>query len=229
MNGFLIFVMILFFGGIVVLSLKSSNRKKTREQFLEELARFLDGKTEAIEDEAYVDSFRICFKFSGEQFIYEDVLTTGFKEKINKGYMKVKIPNKTTVRFEAKKALMKIKKDIFLASEVSTQSEQVTYKVQIPKQFEDFGVYADDPMIANSLFEDKKIAGIFNDYKNKDRFGHSFIAMAVIDGFVVLEFYPEEIFYPSLISLYKDVPSIDNHLNKMMTIFHKFKKFPHSL
>jgi len=224
MNGFLILIVLLFLGGIILLSGKSSNKKKTREQFLKELAEFLEGTLEPIEDETYENSFRIRFQYSNEDFIYEDLERPGFKENVNMAYLKVEVPGGLTLKFEEKKHSTTIRTDIFIASEISTQSEQKNYKIQVPKQLKHLNVVTSDPVIANRLFEDKKISSILKEFKNTDTLGRPFLSIGIINGVVTLEFHPRDIYYPNLTALYADVSSIDHYLSKLMVITRKLKK-----
>ena len=224
MNGFIILIVLLFMGGIILLSGKWFSKKKTREQFLKEFAEFLEGTLEPIEDEIYKNSFRIRFKYSNEDFIFEDLEKPGFKENINMAYLKVEVPSKLTLKFEEKQQSTTIRKDIFIASEVSAQSARKNYKVQVPKHLEHFNIIASDQIMANRLFEDRKVSGILKEFRNTDTFGHPFLSIEIINGVMTLEFYSGNIHYPNLTALYADISSIDHHLNKLMVIVRKLKK-----
>ena len=223
MNGFLIITVLLLLSGIILLSGKSFNKKKTREQFLKELTEFLDGTLEPIEDETHKNSFRIRFKYSDEDFVYEDLEKSGFKKDVNMAYLKVETPDRFTLKFQEKKHTTTIRKEIFIASEISAQSEQKNYKLQVPKHLELFNVIASDPVMANKLFEDKKISSILKELRNTDTLGHPFLSIGIDKGIITLEFFQGEIYYPRLISLYADVSTIDHYLSNIMTIVRKLK------
>jgi len=224
MNGFLILIVLLLVGGIILLSGKTLNKKKTREQFLKEFAKFLDGTLEPIEDETHENSFRIRFKYSDENFVYEDFEKPGFKKNVNMARLRIKVSGGLTLKFEEKKHSTTIRKDIFIASEISTQSERKNYDIQVPKQLEGLSVFTNDSIVASKLFEDKKISSILKEFKNTDTLGHPFLSIGIINGVITLEFSPGDIYYPNLPALYTDVSSIDHHLSNLMVIVRKLKK-----
>ena len=117
MKGLIFVIAVILTAGIILLSGKSPlKKKKTREQFLQDLAEFLEGTLEPIEDDANPNSFRIRFKYSGVDFVYEDFEKLGFKDKIYIAYLRAKTTSRLTLTFSAKKRSTKIRTDIFIAS-----------------------------------------------------------------------------------------------------------------
>jgi len=224
MHWLLVLIVLLSLGGIILLSGKSPFEKKTRELFLQELAKLLNGTLELIEGEDDESSFRILFRFEGEDFVYEDLEKKGFKSKVYKAYLKVKTPSKLTVRFTERKHSTKIKTDIFIASEVSTNYVDEHVGLEVPKHLKDLNVTTNDTIEANRLFDDRKISSILKRYKNVDSRGYPFLSLGLVDGTVTLEFHAATTFQPNLSALQGDIASIEDHLEKIMVIVRKLKE-----
>ena len=224
MSGFVILIVVFLIAGIILLSSKSPFKKKTREQFLADLTKFLEGTLEPIEDEAYPNSFRIRFKFSGKDFIFEDLEKQGFKDKVNTSYLKIQTSSRLTLTFTEKKKSTKIRTDIFIASDISTQSTERTTQLQSPKHLGDLNVLTNDTVAANKVFENKKISSIFKQLKNVDSRGYSSMPIGIVEGGVTLEFYSEKMFQPSLTTLYSDISFIEDYLNKLLVFVSVLEK-----
>ena len=224
MNGFFILVVVLLLVGIIILSGPSQLKKRTREERLQDLAKFLEGTLEPIEDEGYSNSFRIRFKFSDEDFVFEDWEKQGFKDKVYMAYLKVKTPNCLTLNFSEKERSTKIRTDIFIASDVPSQQIGRTVQLQVPKHLNDLNVSTNDTTAANELLEVGKISSIFKQFKNKDSRGRSFMPIKIINGVVTLEFYSDKILKPNLLTLYSDISSIDGYLNKLMVFVRELRE-----
>ena len=219
-----VLIVLLFLGGIILLSAKSPLEKKTREHFLQELADFLEGTLEPIESDAGENSFRIKFRFKGEEFVYEDMEKQGFKDKVYKAYLKAKIPNKLTLTFTEKRRSTKIRTDIFIASEVSTDYVNEYVQLRVPKYLKDLKVFTNDSVATNKIFEDNKTAAIFKKFKNVDNRGYPFLSIGIVEGEIILEFRSIKTCYPNVFDLRADVSSIDDYLEKLMVIIRKLKE-----
>jgi len=224
MNGFFILIVVLLLVGIIILSGPSQLKKRTREECLQDLAKFLEGTLEPIEDEGYSNSFRIRFKFSDESFVFEDWEKQGFKDRVYTAYLKVKTPNPLTLNFSGKERSTKIRTDIFIASNVSSQQIERTVQLRVPKHLNDLNVSTNDTTVANELLEVGKISSIFKQFKNKDSRGISFMPIKILNGVVTLEFYSDKILKPNLSTLYSDISSIDGYLNKLMVFVRELQK-----
>lgn len=224
MNGFVILVIVLLLAGIILLSGPSKLDKRTREEYLKDLTKFLEGTLEPIEDELISNSFRIRFKFSNEDFIFEDWERKGFKEKIYSAYLIVKTSNRLTLKFSEKERSTKVRTDIFIASDVSSQEISRTTHLQLPKHLKDLNVSTNDTTAANELLDEGKISSILKQFKSKDSRGYSFMPLKIVDGTVTLEFYSDKILKPNLVALYSDISSIDGYLKKMMVFVRELKK-----
>ncbi|MCK5082350.1 MAG: hypothetical protein KAR31_05540 [Candidatus Omnitrophica bacterium] len=224
MNILLGLVVILLLGGIILLSAKSPFEKKTRKQFLEELANFLEGTLEPMEGDAGESSFRIIFQFKGQEFIYEDLEKQGFKDKVYRASLRAQSPKKLTLTFTEKKRSTKIRTNIFLASEVSTQYVNEHVRLQVPKYLKDMNVYTNDPTEANKIFEDSKAASIFKKFKNIDNRGYPFLSIGIVEGEVILEFRAEKTCHPNVSDLQADIPAVDDFLERMMVVIRKLNE-----
>ena len=223
MGILIVLIVLLFLGGIVLLSAKTPPEKRTREYFLQKLADVLEGTLEPIEGIAGENSFRIKFCFKGEEFVYEDLEKQGFKDKVYKAYLKAKTPNKFTLTFTERRRSTKIKSDIFMASDVSTNYVNEHIQLQVPKYLKDLNVSTNDPVVANKIFEDNKTASVLKKFKNVDNRGYPFLSLGIVGGEVSLEFRSTKTCCPNIPDLREDVPSIENHLERMIVIIRKLK------
>jgi hypothetical protein len=224
MTALVVFIVVAALTGIALLSAKSPLRQVTREQFLQQLAKFLEGQLNPHSQEGYENCFKITFAYDGEDCVFEDLEQKGFKDKVYAGYLKIKTPNKLTLTFTEKKHSLKIRSDIFLASEISTQAVEKRVRLQVPEYLKDLNVTANDPAMANELFEDKKVAGVLKKMKNVNDRGYAFLSLGIIDGIVTLEFHEQNNFKPNLASLRADMASIEDYLGDMVIIVRKLNQ-----
>jgi hypothetical protein len=218
-------IVLMFLAGIILLGAKSPLQKRTREQFLAELTKFLEGTVELIDDDHEGGkSYRISFKFKGEEYIYEDLESLGFKEKIYKGYVRIKTPSKLTLTFAEKERSTRIRSDIVIASEIEAHFIDKNTILNVPELLKDMQVFTNDTPEANRVLEDKKIISILKKYKNVDSRGYRFLSLGIIDGVVTLEFRPEKFNKPNLPALRENVSSIDDYLEQLIVIARKLKE-----
>jgi len=227
MNVLVILIVVVLMAGIILLSGKSPLKKRrTRKQFLQELAEFLEGTLEPIEDDIYSNSFRIRFKYSGEDFVFEDFEKKGFKDKVYIAYLRVTAPSRLTLTFTEKERLSKIRTDIFIASDISSQQDGRTVRLQVPKHLNDLNVSTNDIAAANKLFEIGKISSILKQFKGMDSRGLSFMPIEIVDGVITMEFYSEKTLQPNLSTLYNDISSIEDYSNKLMVFVRNLHNKP---
>lgn len=224
MTGLIVLIVLIFVGGIILLSGKSPHKKRSREQYLQELTKFLGGTLEPIADQTENRSFRIGFKFEGEDFIYEDLEKQGFKDKVNVAYLKIGTPNKFSLTFSEKKRTTKIRTDIFLASEISSQQAGKNMFVEAPKFLNDMNVHTNDVGMANRIFEDGKAAALLKQFKNIDTRGYPFLSLVIVDGVLTLEFSAIHSHNPSLDVLYSNLPMIENYIEGLLVFVKELKK-----
>lgn len=224
MTWALALLVFLLFSGIILLSTKSPLKKQNREEFLRELAKFLEGTLEPIGDGEESGSFQIRFKYKNEEFHYEDLETGGFKGRVNKVYLRIKTSSKLTLTFTEKKRSTKIRSDIFIASEVSARYMDTQYQLQVPEHLKDLKVFANDTSEANKILEDKRITDIFKKFKNIDTRGYPFLSLGIISGVVTLEFHSVKTCKPNISALREDMASIDDYLEQLLIISHKLNE-----
>jgi hypothetical protein len=216
MNGIIFLVIVLLVAGIILFSETSKVKKRTREQFHVDLAKYLEGALEPIEDAAHPNSFRIRFKYSGEDFVFEDFEKEGFKDKVYNAHLKVKTPSKFTLTFTEKKRSSRIRSDIFFSSEISSQQAASHIQLLVPKHLNDLNVFTNDGIMANKLFETGKVSSILKQLKNTDSRAYPYMPLEIVDGVIVLEFYSDKMLQPNLLVLYNDISSMEGYLEKMM-------------
>ena len=224
MNWLWILVVILLIAGIILLSGKSPLVRKTREQFLQELAHFLEGTLESIAGEAGESSFRIRFQYDGQECVYEDLEKQGFKRKVYEAYLKTKTPSKLTLTFTEKERSMKITTNIFIVSEIQTQYVDQQVRLEVPQYLKDMNVFTNDPNEVNKILEDNKTAAVLRKFKNVDPRGYPFLSIGILEGVVVLVFHSSRTCEPNIANLRSDIPSIDSYLEKLMPIVRKLNE-----
>lgn len=225
MNIVIILIVVICVVGIILLSGKSPFEKKSREQNLQSLAKFLEGKLEPIEDEAYDNSFRIKFRFSGVDFVFEDWEKQGFKDKVYSCFLYAQIPGKFMLTFSPKEKPSKIKSDIFIASQVSSNVSDGEEPLELPKFLKDFQVTTHDTRDANKFLDDGKVAAIYKHYRRIDTRGNGVMPIQIANGRVSLEFYADTDLEPNIKDLYHHIPVMENHLNRMSALIRQVKKF----
>lgn len=205
--------------GIVFLSSRSPFKKRTREEFLAELEKFLEGKTEPIPDKE--DSYQIKFTFEKQDFIYEDVKVAGFKEDSYESCLKAQTRSNLTLQFTEKERDPIIRAEIIQASAIPDSIAPQEAKLQLPKNLKNFSVFTNDVRRANEVFQDKKVASIFSDYKNVDVRGYAFLSLVIKNGMVILNFHPSGRYNPRPISMLSDIHPLEDYLDKLLVVVRK--------
>ncbi len=198
--------------GIIILSVHSPFHKKTREQIMASLAKFLESKAEPIAESP--NSFRIKFVFEGREFIYEDIERPSFREKIYKAYLKSPLKQDFTMNFSEKEKEGIIRSETFTRATLSRNIEhsQIGDKLNIPKELSSFSIYTNNVKLANKLFENKKSLNIFCGLVNFDHRGTHSMPLKFIDGNLILEFDSTENKKPNIKALHRDCFSIEGYL-----------------
>lgn len=222
MTVVLIILVVLLIVGIIILNKEPSTKEKTREEFLEELTHFLEGKLEPLEGQD--NAFRIIFQFEGVDFMFEDVEAAGFGGTNYKGYLKTKTGRNLDLNFTEVHGKVKIKSDILIASEIKDEPLRKDLKVSLPKALQGLKVFTNDPETLNKLFEDQKFVRVLSKFKNEDSRRHPFVSLKIEQGEVILEFHTNALFRPSYVQLHNDVPSIENQLNQLLVVVKTLNK-----
>jgi hypothetical protein len=218
----IIFILIFLCAGIVLLGGYSPFKKQTREQFLQSLAKFLEGDLRPIETEP--DGFRIGFDFEGQIFSYEDIPEHGFTENVYKGYLKAQSPTKLTLGSTEKPRSATIKFDVIIASKIQDEPVQGLARVRVPPKLKDLNIHASDPNLVNALWDDPKIVSIFSGFKNVDARGYPSMSIKMMDGLVILEFSPRTDKKPNRPNLMRDIHAMDEYLAEFLKIIKKLKE-----
>lgn len=211
-----VLIVVILLAGIIVLS-GSPLRTKTRQEFLRDLERFLEGRLEAVKDQP--DSFRIRFTFAGETFFYEDVSEKGFRVEAYKAYLKVPTSSRFTFSFIEKQPVTTIKSEVLIASKIPDEPPPAgEMKVAVPEKLKGLDVHTNNPRFANEFLKDGRIVTILAALKNADTRGYSSVPFRIIDGVVILEFSAIAGRNPCRANLLRSISSIDEYLEKLLKI-----------
>lgn len=210
------FVIALLVGGILFIAQETHENKKSKKSYLEELEKFVEGKLEPLAERP--DSFRIIFKYQGKEFIYEDLEVQGFQESLHKAYLRGKTNSGLTLYATEKEKSTRIRTDIFIASEIPDEPIAEDQKVIIPKGLGDLNIHTNDIELTNALLSDFRMLKIILDFKNTAPGGSSFLSLKVLNGVVILEFYPVSQFKPSLQELKGNISQIENYLMMLIEV-----------
>lgn len=215
-------IIVLLLAGIVILSRPAPALKRSREDFLQQLVNFLDGRLEPMAEQP--NGYRIQFQFDSHDFIYEDIVEPGFKEAINKAYIKAKTSSSFSLYFTEKEAATSFRVDTLIVTELAKQPVYENVKIVLPKGFEKLKAFTNDPQTANKFLEDPRILSAYREFKNQDARGFLSVALLIVDGALVLELLPVGNFRASLIALQSHIPSIEDYLEKLVIIIDKLNK-----
>lgn len=226
MMWFLIVVFIILFGVLVFLSGYFSNKKKTKEESLKEIIRVFGGTREPIPN--LENSYRIRLKFENQDFIFEDLEERGFREIVNKVFLKIKTNTSLNLTFTELEKATTMRSPIVLASQIKEEDIVVTgMKIYLPKPLKDLKVNTNDAVLVNKLFEDDKIADIFIGFKNTDTRGYPSVSLKIVEGILTLEFGSRPTFRPSLLALRSHVSSLEDYLETLLIIVKKINNLSH--
>ena len=223
MTWFFGLTMVLLIVGIVLLeSVHSPFKKRSREVSLQSLAKFVEGRLESISDQA--GGFRICFTFEGQEFIYEDVQEKGFGENAYKGYLKAETGCPFSLMFTEKERGGSARLELLIPSQLPDEPSQAGVKLDVPEILKDLNIHTNNPAFANKLFGDKKVLNIFTEFKNIENRGYALSPLKIIDGTVILEFQSLPARHPNLQTLYNDIPTIEIYVDKLRLLVNKLKE-----
>ncbi len=222
MNIFFVIIILVFVGGIVFLTNPFGESKETREQFLEKLTKYLEGKQEKIKERE--DSYRIFFKYYEKQFLFEDVMEIGFSKQVNNGYLRNKTNKTLNLHFNPIQRGGIVHSEALIASHLDTSNYQEQIEIKLPEELKVFHVDTSDPIQAKALIEDPKIANIFAYYKEADVKGQHRMSLKIQNGVIIVSFHSSILRHPSLISLHTNIKMIDTHLEKISELSEAIEK-----
>ncbi|OGX08773.1 MAG: hypothetical protein A2Z88_00935 [Omnitrophica WOR_2 bacterium GWA2_47_8] len=194
---------------LIIIVLASMGRQmqkpKTRQEYLEELADFLEGQLDAMTE--YPDSFRISFKFENRDFEFQDLRQEGFNVVTYKGYLRTKTKGSLTINF-TEKPRGAVRSQIVLASDIPTQKVE---GLVVPKKLDKFNIFANDVFIANALFGNEAALSVLTKLRYQDDRGHPIMPLMIRDGWISLEFTPLITVKPNLSDLRDNVTLSDHY------------------
>lgn len=209
-------VILVLVGGIAYLAWTPHSKPKSRDEFLFELVKYLGGQQEDIEGSDL--GIRIKFSYEGHEFAYEEIQTVGFRDRVFKGFLKANCGVDYTFYLAEKKAQKIVRPgyDDEPASRYKTTA--------LPQSLHVFNGFSNNAEFAKEFLKDAKIEQLLNTYKSVDMNGYPFMSLRIKQGEIVLEFNSVGRVRPSLIELKGNVPSIEQHIDKIYTIIKKIKE-----
>jgi hypothetical protein len=203
----IIVAIIFFLAAVILFSGSVAVRTRTREEYLEDLAKYVNGTMEKIDQ--FENSCRIKFNFEGYDFIYEDFEDAGFKGAIYKAYLRLATPTELTINFTEKKPKTTFRSKVILTSELSDETVSSKKKLKIPKELKKFNVHASMPDLVEMLFENKKFMKILCAYQNHNERGLPSLSWKITNGVISLEFKQDRLAHPSLEGLKNEIASLE--------------------
>ena len=218
----IVIIVFVLLAGIILLNSNILLRKPTPEQFVQSLAKFLEGKLRPIEGQP--ESFQIDFFFGGQPFVYEDVPDRGFKEQARKGYLKTGVHSDFTLYFTEKPRSTTIKTDLVISSQIADGPVRPDASVVLPPSFKGLDVQTNNIRLANKLLANARIVDILLKFRNVDSRGYPSMSWRIVDGVMILEFHPAERKIPNYRTLTGRVSSIEDYLEELAKIVRFFKE-----
>ena len=215
LTGIIIFIIIGLIGGIISLSSQATPGHKSRKEFLTELSDFWEGELKPLEGQE--ESFKVEFNFEGRKFIFEDVEEKGFKDKINRVYLKLPTALDLNLYFTQKEQ-RSVQMKTMIVSEIPDEPIKEDTKVNVPKELKDFHVHTNNPRAANKILEDLKARRILARLKNMDSRGYPSIPLRILGGVIILEFYAEGSIKPRLSQIYHNISALEHHLKTLFDL-----------
>ena len=211
----LIISIIILAVAIVLLHKETAQGGPSREQFLSQLEKLTEAPCVPIDGQP--NCFRISFDFEKQKFIFEDIEEPGFKGNVFKAYLKTQTNTQLSLNFTEKKRNVKIRSDVLIASDIQ-EPEVEEKKLHMPKALEKFDVHSNDLDFMDTLLKDKKFVRSLIRWKNVDDRGFSFLPIKIINGVIILEFYPVRTFKPSREALKTDTHTLEDYLDQLRVI-----------
>lgn len=225
MATYLILGLILLAAGAVVVGGRTPFRTKTRDESLTALTRFVEGALEPIKNETYPNSFRIRFTFEGREFVYEDWEKQGFKGKVYTASLKTTLPRTLTLTVAAKERSNRIRTDIFIASQVSTQHIEESQRLKVPALLKEFKLSTNDAHLANKFLENGKVSSVYKSFKQIDAGGNPVMPLQIVDGTLALEIFGGTDLQPNIPRIYRSASAIEVYLNQLLVLIREIEKF----
>ena len=218
LNIFGVLIIILIFGALVFLNTSSSGREDVREKYLDDLARFLEGKKEKLEQPE--NSFKIIFHHDDREFVFEDIEDYGFQTSNYKGVLKRQTTSKLTMSFTERT------KSMFRTDRQTVQDGWIDHsgEMRMGKPLDRFHLYTNNAEVAAGLISDSEVFNVFKGFMNVDMRGHPVMSLEIIEGVITLRFHPRGNLKPNLIDLRNNVTTIENFFDKLVLVENKLSQ-----
>ncbi len=222
MTPYLLFVILVFIGGILFVCSQLQSKGKTREEFLKQFEDFVGSSFQPIEDQE--NCFRIVFNFDEEEFVFEDIEEHGFRGNVYRARLKVLMPGKFNMSFIEKTGDLVRHSSILESTGMDSKLHRRQLHFKMPKELSLFDVTTNNMKLVQQILNDDKIVRIFSEFKNTKGPGYPFVSLRIEESELIMDFYPFEApFLPNLRFLYSDVASIEDYCQKMLTIVKRLK------
>ena len=212
----IIFFVILSLAGIIFLQQGPKNVEYSREDFLADLAKLLESKVQMRDDDA--SKSYIEFSFRGDDFEFEDIVSSGFSMDIMKAYLKLKSPLKYSVGFEEYSKSYTVKSKIITMSNLQQAQQGAQEVVEKPRFLDGVDVVTNNIRLTNKLLTDKKFQKTLQFYSSYNDRGTFAAGFKIISGVLILEFSSIPTFSPNLDELKLDINIIEKHISNLKYI-----------
>lgn len=220
MTAWIIGIVVVIVVAILILTGSSPMKAKTREDYLEELRRYLEGQLTPLTGDT--PGYQVAFNFEGRDFIFEDIEQEGFQEKVHKAFLKTKINSPLAIRF-TEGTRMTIRSTLVQVSDIKDNPIE---QLSVPKELQKFKVTTNDIEKTNALFDDPKISKLFVHYFNTGLRGDPMMALRIQDDWLSLEFCEPHHMRPNLFDLMQAPAKIEHELFNMITLANTIEALP---
>jgi len=198
--------------GIVLVNRSGALTIKSREQFLQEFTRYVEGKLSPMDDNE--GSFRVDFTLEQFAFSFEDLMLPSFKEKLNKAHLKLQLPLTLSLQFQERKQNNKLfDQNVGLYKNAG----DIMAGVKMPEKLTEFQIQTDNIEVTKKLLANPKFVNLISEYKNRDR-GYLFIPIKITQGLISMEFLKDQRYNPSLQIVHKNIHLFENHIKDLVSL-----------
>jgi len=217
MSPVIFLIILVCLGGIAFLSSDFLTNKDQRKRHLEALVHLLGAEISLIQGR--LNCFRLDFEYRHQKFVYEDIEDKILDKAEYRGYLKLQTPLDLTLSFtERLRTQIRSNSPVFGETDKQQQERWQSNEVQLPATLKDFIAFSNLPEMANRFFKDEAVARIFTKYKNRDKRGKPSLSLEIVDGIILLRFYPPGGLNPTILDLRNNTPLIENYLEDMLII-----------
>lgn len=222
MVSFLIALSVVFILALLVISFPIAGKDKDREQFLREMADFLEG--DIIKENDSLS--KISFVYKNHPFVYEDIVKYDLGQKYHKGFIKAKIQSPLVLFL-----IEKERQDALTAEGLLYVDPQKQKRVEIfdlPEELSRMRVFTSDPFKARKVLNDQNVLKMLIQMKNIDYRGAESVPVKIVENMVSVEVYSKGPRKPNLVMFKNDPSMMDEHLRRMIVIADKVDDVEHT-